>query len=95
MLVNVCVDKHWSKLEQVRLSPHRFQRFGDILPSMFNDVHDLASFDWAAVAILVMMTLQVGTPKSFKTRPMDQATPTVDIPLKMWVKMAPEEDDSE
>jgi hypothetical protein len=53
---------------------------------MFDAGRDPVEADWESVILSVSWRVQVGTPKRFKTRPVDQATPTLPSALKMWAK---------
>jgi hypothetical protein len=76
----------WGELEQLSLSSHSFQRFGDTLGAVFDAGRDHFEADWESVVLSASRPMQVGTPKRFETRPVDQATPTVYIALEMWDK---------
>jgi hypothetical protein len=66
----------WGELENLSLSAHSFRRFGDT-PG------DPVEADWESVILSASRPMQVGTPKRFKSRPVDKANPTVSSSLKM------------
>jgi hypothetical protein len=71
-------------LENLSLSAHSFWRFGDTLGAMYDAGRDPVEADWESVVLSASRPMQVGTPKRFKSRPIDQSTPTVSIALKMY-----------
>jgi hypothetical protein len=75
------------ELEQLSLSAHSFRCFGDTLGFMFDAGHDPVEADSESVFLSASRPMQVGTPKSFKSHPVDQTTPTVYSALKMWAKV--------
>jgi hypothetical protein len=76
-------ENWWGDLENLSLSAHSFWRFGDTLVVMYDAGRDPVEADWESVVLSASRPMQVGTPKRFKSRPIDQATPTVSIALKM------------
>jgi hypothetical protein len=76
----------WGELDTLSLSAHSFRRFGDTLGAMYDAGRDPFEADWESVILSASRPMQVGTPKRFKSRPVDQATPTVSSALDMWAK---------
>jgi hypothetical protein len=75
----------WGELNNLFLSAHSFRRFGDTLGAKYDAGRYPVEADWESLILSTSRPMQVGTPKCFQSRPVDQATPTVPIALKMWV----------
>jgi hypothetical protein len=73
-------------LENLSLSAHSFRHFGDTFGVMYDIRRDPVEADCESVFLTASRPMQVGTPKRFKSRPIDQATPTVSSALKMRAK---------
>jgi hypothetical protein len=76
----------WGELDNLSLSARSFRRFGDTLGAVYDAGHDPVEADWESIVLSASRLMQVGTPKCFKSRPVDQAAPTVSSALKMWAK---------
>jgi hypothetical protein len=74
------------ELKNLSLSAHSFQPFGDTLGAVYDAGRDPVEADWESVVLSASWPMQVGTSKRFKSRHIDQATPTVSSALKMWDK---------
>jgi hypothetical protein len=56
----------WVGIEEVPLTPHAFQRFGDTLSAMYDTGQDPVNGGWLAVMIAANRPMQVGMPTQFK-----------------------------
>jgi hypothetical protein len=57
-----------------------------LVHAMEDSGQDHVGSNWSVVMADVNLHMQVGTPKQFKSWPVDQATPAVAGVLNMWVK---------